>query len=417
MFKSSIYNILLPYSNGYLAYNTFTCAMLFLKQTIYERVSEILINPNLYYKEEYFKILKDNGFIIDKTIEELNLIYTQHDKVKFSNNFLALQIIPNLDCNFCCSYCFENKRSEYLRGQNLKNVERFLRKKALQVEAARVTWMGGEPLLSWEEIKLLSEPLMEISDYQALLITNGFGFTDDIINDLGYYKILEIQITLDGFSNIHNKRRNCKKPIDSYSIIKTNIDKIISKYGNKIKLTINTNLDYLNIDSYFKLIEDLLIYKKYINISISRTCYKSSNKEIPLKKFLEIQKGFYSKISKMGFLCNVEYLPSEYQYIGCFCEMQNGFIIGQDSCIYKCLIQHNDGKNIGTIIDDGEVEYILNNESEFWNNYSIKLKENCKVCSYLPICMGGCPLNIDESQCEVIRERIDNRIVLAYEKV
>ena len=416
MYKSSNYNIFIPYENGHLVYNTLSCALLNFHESIYKNVKNILLNPNNYYQDKNFNILKNNGLIISKNTDELSQIYTVNEKVKNSNDILALQIFPNFDCNFNCSYCYEDKIKEHLSGNNLEKVKKLLTNISSNVKTAKVTWMGGEPLLSWTEIKILSEPLLQIPDYSASLITNGYGFSDKIINELFDNKIYNIQITLDGFSEIHNKRRNCPKPVDSYGIIKSNIDKIIKKYGNKIKLTINTNLDYTNLDSYFELIDDLQAYKKLVNVSISRTQYISNKNEIPIEQFLSIQKNLYAKISKKGFLSNVDYLSSEYRNIGCYCELNNGFIIGHDACIYKCSTDVNNQKMVGVILENGEIKNNETSEFKFWQHYSLKNNADCSVCSYLPMCMGGCPINHSEILCKAIKSRINNRIILAYEK-
>jgi uncharacterized protein len=74
---------------------------------------------------------------------------------------------------------------------------------------------GGEPLPAFDIIYDFSQKAIEICNksgikYFSSLVTNGYLFTDDIIDKLNDCNILKVQIAMDGQPEINNKRRYLK---------------------------------------------------------------------------------------------------------------------------------------------------------------------------------------------------------------
>jgi len=148
--------------------------------------------------------LLQRGFLVSKELNEIDLLKIRYRK-NFAERTFSLLIEPTLACNFKCVYCFEeeplphsmsNKEEEAL----IKFVERMFRQEIFH--GLRVSWFGGEPLLSVPVIDRLSNAFKKIVEdfkinseisegitYSAGLVTNGSLLTPEI-----FPKLLNISI-------------------------------------------------------------------------------------------------------------------------------------------------------------------------------------------------------------------------------
>lgn len=92
-----------------------------------------------------------------------------------------------------------------------------------------LTWFGGEPLLCYDKIVKLNDLLISNNvSFTTSIITNGTLFTDDKIKLLNQLNIQQIQITLDGEQENHDKKRFFRKNQQgTYTLILSNIEKIL----------------------------------------------------------------------------------------------------------------------------------------------------------------------------------------------
>lgn len=80
-------------------------------------------------------------------------------------NNVSYVIAPTLNCNYNCVYCFENKENRKLR-MNFNTAEDILSFIIKQIESnkliksIKITWFGGEPLLSYDLILEFSKKII-----------------------------------------------------------------------------------------------------------------------------------------------------------------------------------------------------------------------------------------------------------------
>ena len=111
--KNSYYNITIPLSNGrILLFNTLRNKFIILNQEI-----ETLNDKNLDI--ELYSVLVKNGFIIDEETNEFSLIEEIYKK-SINSSVYDLTIMPTLDCNLRCWYCFE-KHINFRRDNRIKS--------------------------------------------------------------------------------------------------------------------------------------------------------------------------------------------------------------------------------------------------------------------------------------------------------
>lgn len=357
---------------------------------LYNSLNGALLKINKKKIDEAKEILIQKGFLVEDSDNELLFYkYIYYQKI-FSNRNLNITIAPTTDCNLCCPYCFEegNKHKEYIDDITLNAIAKYIiSKKDKKID---LTWFGGEPLLCFDKIVKLNTILVSNKvSFETSIITNGTLFTDAKIEQLALLNIQNIQITLDGEKEWHDKKRFfLKNKKGTYNLILSNIEKILNR--TSITLFLKINIDKDNIISCKKLVElfnnkfreyidrgTLKISSNYIrNITNFEGCEKCITEEEYLNFYTKVEHHQLS-IPKLCFPCPLR--------------AQSHIIFGPDGNIYKCLeFVGNKSKSIGNI-----------------NTYSISISKlakqalkddpfedsECKKCSILPICGGGCPNN------------------------
>jgi len=100
-----------------LAYNAFTTALAKLSAEEFARLREFCAEP----REDWFgdrsldafqEDLTKAGFLISDDQNELEQLRLVHVALKERQQAMGLTIVPTLDCNFRCTYCFSYVRRE-----------------------------------------------------------------------------------------------------------------------------------------------------------------------------------------------------------------------------------------------------------------------------------------------------------------
>lgn len=422
--KPSRYNFFYPYNKDekkYIACNVLTSSLALIDEEHYKQYlafsnEEIDIEDN-----EFVEDLKKGGFILDKDIDELEIIRHDMYKVKFDENQLALTIAPTLDCNFRCIYCYEKDviNKQRMTKEIADSIIELIRRKSKTLKSLNIDWYGGEPLLEIDMIEYLSNKIIKICDennivYQAGIVTNGYYLNEKNIEILQKARVIRIQITIDGDETVHNKRRPLLDGNPTFSTIINNL-KFIKKYKGLTYLRIN--VDNENAGDAIKVVDilenmDLVkVVIPYLGIVTNNNNSYIDNKCIKDKDYLDIRKNFDSYIVDKGFFSSINdrQLPHR---INCVCSANkaNSMVINSDGEIYKCWEDiGNYDLSIGNIKDEISknlvyLRYVMSDPT---------MDPECSECKYLPICLSGCPSNRGDKQktrCLESRLKLDNAL-------
>ncbi|MBP7795682.1 MAG: SPASM domain-containing protein [Elusimicrobiales bacterium] len=411
-FKESFYNIKERMEGYLLIYNTKTGAFIAVEEKYISKIDSIFQNPDFYVDDNDFRTLKENGFIVESFIDELEDVKNTYFTGKHDTNSLDLTMLASENCNFRCPYCFIYEQ----RGFNMKDgvyesVHKLIDKKLSKDGFLRINWFGGEPTLAKDKIInfmiLLKEKSKKIGfSFKSSIITNGYLL--DFNSFLEYLNsgISDFQITVDGWEETHNKTRVLKNGEGTFNVIWNNLVNIRRNSKNlNFSLTIRCNfLDNAN-DSINKLIKNFLEEfgnDKRFNIVFKPVYYfetKTNEVEKISAEVLELKEGQLKQIeyglSLKNFCEYSQYLfgilPAPISF-WCLAEKNNSFIINADGSVGKCdTYTGNPDKVCGKITVDGDM--VLNNKKFEWDFNVYETEEylyKCSKCKYLPICQGGC---------------------------
>ncbi len=192
----------------------------------------------------------DKGYIADPEEEQqrYRMAYIdfleQRDKEE-----LQLFFVPTYLCNFECDYCYQ---APYLTGPDKLSVaviDSFFSylQQHMGHRSKYITLFGGEPLLPGKEYKeSLSFLLHRCAEHRLDLavVTNGYHL-DEYLDLLSGTSIREIQVTLDGTEENHNRRRPHKGGKATFHRIVSAIDQCI-KYGLQVNLRMVVDKENIN---------------------------------------------------------------------------------------------------------------------------------------------------------------------------
>lgn len=387
--------------HGHLLFNALSGAFLDINdEPLRKTISQIMADPENFNYDDH-KRLKD--YLLSAAIlcmdEQANINMAAYLSLKsrFDDREPVLTIIPTLDCNFRCTYCYEGKllRPSKMSKSVSNGIKNYINSHFLgQVNKLKVQWYGGEALLEFELIKELSSYIDGLHiPYQASIVTNGSLLTIDKIAQLEALKINEIQVTLDGIEATHNKRRIAKDGNGTFKLIIDNL-KLLHRWimTNDYKITVNirVNLDKDNKDEYNELRrylkQEFPMFIVYPGVLMQ---YTTCNSNIPcFENQREVAEFYIEQYEKHG-IDDLQFFPFLKGIGSCMAENPNNLIIGPSGEIHLCLKDVGDEKEIiGNILSEGRK---LQQIAEYCSGYFAFSNDECKKCNVVALCGGGCP--------------------------
>lgn len=407
--KTSIYNNCRPAEEPgrALAFNSFSGALVEVSRNQADFLSgQHAFDPSGLTGQtaELFKDLYRNGFVVDDDVDEFNLLKRRHDTAKHSRHQLDITISPTLDCNFGCFYCYQGRTKERMSQQVQDEIIDFI---AMHegLKELKLSWFGGEPLLCLDIIEAMSERIEALSKkmgftYSAQMTTNGYDLDKERVAILRKCHVDNLQITLDGPPDLHDKRRNLvTRSNGTFWPIIEGI-KLLNKAGSTV--IIRSNVDKTNIDRVEELI-DILDQE-----GLHQNSFYLGQVKPYSEKVKRVSKVFLSKaemgehdarvqkyLAQRNFRANVDVHFPEPKNTYCSANRTHAYVIDHDGETYKCWAEIGDHSlSLGQVRDlppPDLAEEVVSPCAQRWHDWSpFDEEKGCATCKMLPICMGGC---------------------------
>jgi uncharacterized protein len=402
--KSSIYNMYEKTGSGYLLLNTLTSATARIddemKQLIEENTDKI--------PEEILNMFYENGFVVEDDCDERKMLAYQFCKDKYNllPRDLKYTAVMTYACNLACPYCFQGheKDTETLDNKRvdiiLKNMEKNVTKK--DFKALYVAFYGGEPLLAYHQCVRMMRGASRICDEQGIrlkgdIITNGTLINKDVVLNLLEPYCDDVQITMDGGREIHNKRKHFRDGGGTYDVI---LDALELLKDTHVRLSMRLNIDKENIDTFAELHRDLHdrgldAIRKYLGwiyaydiegvpkdfAAYDEKCF-SCDEIIALEDKISEQLGVMKASDKI-------ILPMTFFHEPCAFEREDSYVVDPYLDLYRCRdLLGLDNMVIGRI--DENADAVFNYRYYEQMSRDPFTFEECRACKYLPFCAGGC---------------------------
>lgn len=343
-------------------------------------------HPSLY------ECLADAGMIVEDTVDETENFINTWRKDDAEPKEIKLTVLPTLQCNLRCWYCYENHNGvTRMNERTIAAVKRLIDNTLLntKIDKLMLDFFGGEPLLYYNQCV---KPLVEYANNSCKqfgkrlgvsFTSNGVLLTQEICDFLTtIVGDISFQITLDGDAKEHNAVRFLPGGKGTYETIYKNIVRAVR---NGIYVSVRFNYTRRNFHTYKNVLNDFssltIEDKRLLDFSFHKVWQEqnddSMESTIQSTKEQYISTGYDVNISSV--------LGSTYR---CYADNDSDLVVNYNGNIYKCTARDFTPNNSeGVLNPDGTIA---------WNGRYKKRQEikygtkHCQGCSIFPICHGGC---------------------------
>lgn len=401
-------------NTNYYIYNTLSNALVEIDEQVYTDLKKNegkVEASNINFDKELCDVLFENGILTENDEDDYLKYKAIIKKMRDQNKFIHLTLAPTMDCCFNCFYCFEKcKNEKYMKPETMDAILKYIDSQK-SVEAMKLTWFGGEPLMAINEMVEFSEKLSKqwAKPIDCDIITTGYHIDKNMIEILRNIGVNSIQITLDGMKETHNQVKRLSSCEDVFSKVWNNI-KLLHELAPSIKITIRVNLTKKNAHEYgqllnlfwetFKDSKNIVIAPSFV---IDRGTIDSTNKNV-------LNSLLFNHDERTKHILSLAYQGIKTPYIRYpdrrfgECAIRNNMAISFDpeGYAYKCWEVIGDKKySIGKLNSNGELTELnaVNINRQLYGADPLE-DANCIKCKYLPICGGGCPIQRIQNKFE-----------------
>lgn len=439
MLLSSKYNFSIPFKDGQLLFSALSGAMISLQGDDADELTKILmdggenqINIDGMPKDLLVDLFYGE-FITSNRAEQFNQIRRRFRDARVDTP-MVLTVTTTLDCNLGCYYCYQDRSSAQLESADVKTLVLETKRRLLlsQKKSLHVDWYGGEPLQNQAFIEESSFALQsmcrEISvAYRASIISNGTLWPKDVQSFISRHVINQVQISFDGIGATHDKIRRLikRKPEieveSSFSLAVELIDQLskcvrVDARFNINKKNINQAINFIRMAEgrgWFSTSFPVVIQPARVSDYSERSSFMKSHK-LTLAEFDTVRAKIRA-IAHGNFSVEESEVPNGYPFPRtsvCAALAHDSYVLGADRKIFRCGLQVSEphravgeientqpispaiAKTLSRVIpissrtEDHKLQEI---QTAWWQEFDPCDQPTCSKCSFLPICMGGCP--------------------------
>lgn len=371
-----------------------TNLFLLLSKQYFESITLILQNPNAYENThpKIINLLKNNGFIVDDGIQEINIL--KEDRSRFVNSLVYKStIVSTFNCNYNCWYCIQKHVKEQIDYDKINLIIKHVKTYLIEngIRSYILSWFGGEPLMEPEVIDYVSSSLYEFCfdnkiEFNGAITTNGSLLKSDIIKMLKKNHIDCYQITIDGDKESHNKVKRQKGEESSFDTILSNIVDLL-KFNKQAEMNLRFNYTSKSIKSKTLVDEVNAIVPQELRSRISvdfQKVWQEKEMDISIRDLSLMLLRFH----KSGYIIN-----SDHVFSICYVDKLHHNTLFYNGGVEKC---DNRGINDlrGKIDSSGHIVWkekpVINDVDPLDDNNC------CNKCKYYPVCFGCCPVHREE---------------------
>ncbi len=429
MYYNSRYNFFVPLEGSTVLYNTLSGTLLTLGGDDSKELASLLCRRRLAYPDDslpdsIFSQLVRGGFLLLDSVEEQEIIRERFAAAK-DDTPVVLTITTTMDCNLGCYYCYESRTGHQLETGQVSDIVALARQ-SLQRKGKRslhIDWYGGEPLLNLPFLETASLALQKLCgemevDYHASVISNGTAWPEDVEGFIRRNKIRQVQISLDGLQENHDKRRRYRKEYlpeketSSFEQAVHLIDQLLEVVRVDVRLNFDRN-NQSDLDGLLKMAESRGWFEKAYPAVIqparlsaySETSAFMRSWELSIEEYEALRAKVRQQLPNNVMVEESE-VPDGFPYPRtsvCAALAPDSVVVGAEGNLYRCGLQVGEENREVGILETQSTYYALPviqsgdggssefQDEAFWDTFHPMDLPKCARCSFLPICWGGCP--------------------------
>lgn len=402
--KASLYNVWVPKQsaegNEEVLFNTLYGSMtsfLDSEAPVVRTILQTCSAPAQRVHRPIFSALKRQKHIVADKVDELAIISERRRRGIHDPNRLDVVIMPTLQCNFACKYCYEKPKVSMMTDETERSICAWLAREIPRHKVIMLLWFGGEPMMGLDRVLSISRFVRETAASHNVesvmhMTTNGYLLTGRKAKELLSIGVDDFQITLDGSQQCHDRMRVLRNGGPTFDTIVSNIISL-AKLSDQVRITLRVNFNHENIKEVPALLEifpcDVRPQLRLVLEPIFGGCAVSAVDNIEPAVISKVTTEIYRKAADMGYKVTLASSQSaEGKLVYCYAERRNQAIVNYNGDVFKCSVcEFEPSERVGYIRADGTLV-----RGKLWNQWVEErpFSEMCKACKYLPLCMGGC---------------------------
>lgn len=407
---------------GLVVWNTFRGTMSVFGPEQREAV-EAMLSRNGFTgcKEGAVKYLFDRGFLVASGTDEYRRLRLAFGQQHYRSDTLELILLTSEDCNFRCTYCYEDFNRGTMEPWVREGVKKLVEKRAPTLRRLQTSYFGGEPLYGLEAIEDLAPFFVEMAERHSLsfgagMTTNGYLLTPEVAQKLFSWRIKSFQITLDGPPEAHDRSRPARDGGGTFAVIHENLREL-KKLDEQFLVDLRVNFDRDNRPYLPRLLA--LLEEDFGNDSRFKLRFRAVGQwGGPNDAKLNVCGGdeadrvifeLKEEARRLGLKLADE--VRTVQGVGaqiCYAARPYNYIVGANGNLMKCTVDldKKDRNIVGQITADGNLQ-LDQDKFAMWTEPAFESDKKCQKCVVLPVCQGMfCPqirFDYNRSPCTPLR--------------
>lgn len=332
------------------------------------------------------------------------------------NDVLHLIVLPTEQCNFRCTYCYEDFSVGRMKPEIVQGVKRMIDSRLSDLRRLKISWFGGEPLLAVNVVEEISGHAMAASQagnfhYTGDMTTNAYLLDTTMVERLITVGVREFQITLDGPEELHDRTRVRADGRGSFSQLWKNLLAIRdSEAAIQVTLRVHITPDNLAaMPEFLSQLRDVFLGDERFSVHLKAVERLGGPNDARLD--ILDKKSRSQTLSRLKAIVQPpENDDSPSEVAVCYAARPNSLVIRANGMLGKCTVSLTDPANdLGMLRADGTLEY-RNDRLQPWlrgwdtdNPYALK----CPADGFTlrdPMLM-----QIDTSRTRNLKD-VDNRV-------
>ncbi|MGW3668103.1 radical SAM protein [Streptomyces sp. NPDC005141] len=283
----------------------------------------------------------------------------------FRDDSLRLIILPTEQCNFRCTYCYEDFSVGRMGPDVVQGVKRLLDRRLNDLKVLQVSWFGGEPLLAVSVIEEISGHAVAATRgtatrYIGDMTTNGYLLDARMVDRLLLLGIRSFQISLDGPQHLHDRSRVRGDGRGTFDRLWGNL--LAIRDGEApVNVVLRIHLTPENLAAmpeFLVRIRDTFLTDDRFSVQLKPVEHLGGANDAAIDVLDADDR--VRNLSRLRMITGADEGEQTSPYV-CYAAKPNAFVIRANGTVGKCTVSLNDpANNLGRLAPDGSL--LIDNE-------------------------------------------------------
>ncbi|GGP02653.1 radical SAM protein [Nonomuraea glycinis] len=275
----------------------------------------------------------------------------------FRNDRLHLILLPTEQCNFRCTYCYEDFAIGKMRPEVVQGVKRLIDRRGGDLAHLQISWFGGEPMLARSVVEEIASHASSVSTagrltYVSDMTTNGWLLDHSAAGRLADLGIRTFQVSLDGPAHCHDHTRLRADGRGTFDRIWGNLLSIRdSSVDVRVLLRIHvTPANLPSMPAFLHRVKDAFLADQRFVVALKRVARLGG----PGDASMDVLAGDDERLAALREIVRGS-LPEPVTF--CYAARANSLMVRADGRLGKCTVGMSEPRNtVGRLRPDGTLD-------------------------------------------------------------